>query len=35
MGLVSEIFIDDKGPVSLGRENRGEVILVTELRLAL
>lgn len=35
MGLVAEISVDDEGSVSLGRENRGEVILVTELRLAL
>lgn len=35
MGLVAEISVDDQGSVSLGRENRGEVVLLTELRLAL
>jgi type I restriction enzyme R subunit len=35
MGKADAIETDATGSVSLGRENRGEVILVTELRLAL
>ncbi|MEY8241032.1 MAG: type I restriction endonuclease subunit R [Cycloclasticus sp.] len=35
MGKVDAIETDNSGSVSLGRENRGEVILITELRLAL
>jgi len=35
MGHADEITVDDFGSVSLGRETRGEVVLTTELRLAL